>query len=295
MKTRFIIDVLTGAVTRTIGGHAVASDLVKVVTARDVMNCQFQFKAGAEDVTAAMLPEGSVLRAGFRKLPSVGVLLAQSEEHTMEDSVANAVLDLNTSEIVALLASDEVSDTATGVSIYFEIEVEERDGDTVTSRQSFSLQLFTLRCEVNMEGDEPPPTAAASALTATQQAAIATAKAAEALASANAASTAGATAGAAAAAPYATAAANSATAAAASALQAAVALPFVAFTSLSALRGLASAGGVVTQNTIRSVVVANSESRWVFSPGTEVDDGANYLRPGDYHASTNANTWKRVA
>lgn len=152
MKTRFTVDVSTGAISRSISGVAVPSAQVGALFARDVLDCEVVFKAGATDVTADVLSGTRQLKLGLRQLPNSGDLLAVSEPHALVDDVAQCVFSLDTVEIVALIA--ELAASVRSARVYFEVEVSEIDG---SYRQTFAQQQFTLNCEVNMEGDEPTP------------------------------------------------------------------------------------------------------------------------------------------
>lgn len=151
MKHRFSIDVTTGAITRSIEGKALSSSINNVITARDIMECEVVFMANGVDITTDVLPTGATLLLGVRVSPSEGVLLAQSGVHTMVDGWAECTLSLNTAEIVALV--DTLSSSARSTNVWFEVEV---IGPGGTRRDTLAQQRFTLRCEVNMEGDEPP-------------------------------------------------------------------------------------------------------------------------------------------
>jgi hypothetical protein len=70
--------------------------------------------------------------------------------------------------------------------------------------------------------------------------------------------------------------------------------------SANDLDGIATADGEVDSQTIREVLTGSvgggdlAITRWVLMPGTNAEDGISYVRPDDYHATTNARVWVRI-
>jgi hypothetical protein len=86
----------------------------------------------------------------------------------------------------------------------------------------------------------------------------------------------------------------SAAAAAASAAAASAAVPGVVLPTYAAVRSIVTAGISTLNNTTRLVSIGGDYEVWWFHAGTNADDGANYLRPNDYNASTNAFVYQRI-
>ncbi len=160
MKTRFTFDLAAGTIVRSVAGVAMPDERVGILTAGDTMACEVQLVTGETDVTADMLADGQVV-LGLRAVPGVDPLLAQSTPVVLDGGIGTCTFDLNTAEIQALV---DALGTKVSTKAYFELVVD----DTTVVQQRWILQR-----EVNREGDEPPPTAAASALNASQSAAAA--------------------------------------------------------------------------------------------------------------------------
>lgn len=227
MKTRFIIDLTTGLVSRSIAGAAESCDWAATLIAGDTMDCEVVFMANDADVTTTTLAGDVIATLGVRAVPGVEPLLAMSTPIALgEDGVGTCTLDLHTAEIVALVNALDATKTST--KVWFEAVI---GGLTVTQ------QRMTLRREVIAEGDEPPATAEASRISASASAA-----AAQASADAAASSAAAASAAAGSAADSATAASSAATAAIAArdAAQAAQTAATAAQTAAQAARDAAA-------------------------------------------------------
>lgn len=231
MKTRFIIDLTTGLVARSIAGLPESDELAACLTAGDTMECEVVFMAGATDVTADTLADGIAAALGVRAVPGVDPLLAMSTPIVLEGEVGTCTLDLLTSEVMALAAGLGATETKTRVWL-----------EAVVGGLTVAQQRMTLRREVLQEGDEPPTTAEASRISATASAAAAQASANAAADSAAAAATsASAAAGSATAATAAQTAASAARDAALAAQTAAQAAQTASSASASAAAGSATA------------------------------------------------------
>lgn len=156
LRSIFTVDVATGQISRSINGAAVDDALAAVFYSRDKLPIGVRFVTGAVDVTNDLLSAGARLRVGIRRFTGTGVILAQADSYTIVDGTAQMVLDLDTAEMTAYM--DALADDSNEKSGYFEIEVS--SSDDTTERVTFAQQSCTLRCEVNMEGDEPPASGA---------------------------------------------------------------------------------------------------------------------------------------
>ncbi|MBS0632017.1 MAG: hypothetical protein JSS11_08900 [Verrucomicrobia bacterium] len=178
MITRFIIDLTTGLVTRSIAGAPESDDLAAILTAGDTMECEVVFMAGATDVTATTLADDVPAALGVRAVPGVDPLLALSTPIILgEDNIGRCTLDLFTTEVMALAAT---LDPKFSTKVYFE---------AVVGSLTVAQVRMMLRCEVVAEGDEPPAAAEASRIAAATSAAAAAQSATDAAASAAATGT----------------------------------------------------------------------------------------------------------
>lgn len=117
-----------------------------------------KFTSGGIDITTEVLPDGAQLLLGVRSVLSDGAILAQSTPHAMVEGWAETTLSLNTAEVAALV--DTLPVQTRTAKVYLEVEVAGPGG---AYRQTMAQQQVTLRCEVNME-DEDPPTVILSGL-----------------------------------------------------------------------------------------------------------------------------------
>lgn len=64
----------------------------------------------------------------------------------------------------------------------------------------------------------------------------------------------------------------------------------------SNLDGQATAAGALASGSVVGFVrTATGLEFWQLTAGTEAEDAATIVRPDDYHADTNARTWKRIS
>lgn len=177
MRTRFIIDIATGTVTRTILGATVSSVTASILTARDKLECEVMLTAGGQNVTAALLGSGVKMHLGVRRFTSDGDLLGMSETYQLvgegDQCIAQCLLDLNTKPVKDLVDSIKSSRART-TTVFFECEIEAEDE---RYRETLVQVPFSLQFEVLTEGDEPPAAAEESANTAKAAAEVATVKA----------------------------------------------------------------------------------------------------------------------
>jgi hypothetical protein len=240
IRNHFRIALESGAITRYIETTAVDSSLIATFYSRDKVPIGVTFWLAGEDVTADVLADAAELRVGIRRYTGTGVALALSVL-TLNAGVAEGILDLDTAEMASYM--DALANQETSKSAYLEFEVTSADG---TERLTGAQTEATLRCEVNIDGDEPPAAAATSAASA----------------AASAAAAAGMT---------------------------------TALATHAALRAVVTAASAVTAGRLRTVVISSALEWWHFKAGTNADDDANFLRPDDYNASTNAFVWERVS
>lgn len=162
MKTRFIIDLTTGLVSRSIAGAPESDDWAATLVAGDLMDCEVVFLANGADATTTALAGDAIATLGVRAVPGVDPLLAMSTPLALAGAVGTCTLDLHTTELMDLVNALDATKTST--KVWFEAVV---GGLTVAQ------QRMTLRREVMAEGDEPPPTAEASRISASESAAAA--------------------------------------------------------------------------------------------------------------------------
>lgn len=182
VRSKFKVDIASGVITRFYNNTAVASSLVAVFYSRDKLPIEVLFTNGNSDITSDVLPTGAELRIGLRRYTGTGAILAQSTDYTIVSGAAQTILDLDTAEMVTYM--DALADSQNEKPAYLEFEVTSADG---TTRCTIAQMAATIRCEVNMQGDVPPESAAASADAAAASATAAAASAAAAASSAAAA------------------------------------------------------------------------------------------------------------
>lgn len=146
MKTRFIIDVPTGTIARTIEGVEVPAEKVGYFVARDTLEAEVVLMVDKVNVTTQLL-DGCRLLLGLRRTLSTGQLLARSTEAVIESNVAKCRLNLATPQALELLQS--VSGNFAGVWLEFMV-LDEEGG----LRSRIAQKLCQLWGEVIMEGDE---------------------------------------------------------------------------------------------------------------------------------------------